>query len=61
MKNFGLSVFGLRSCFFPHYDHVCVQYLPGWYYFSKMLMNRLKMHLHADTGFPYNFVDFTKD
>lgn len=61
MKNLGLSVFVLRSQFFPYYHHVCVQYLPGGYYFSKMLMNRLKMRLHAGTGFPYNFVVSRRD
>lgn len=61
MKNLGLSGFVLRSQVFPQYGHVCFQYLPRRYYFSKMIMNRLKMHLHAATGFPYNFVVFTKD
>lgn len=46
--------------FFHTVNCVCLQYLPRQNYFTTMLMNGLKMYLHADTGFPYNSVGFRK-
>lgn len=43
-----MNVFVLQPHFFPCSNHVWVQYLPELCYFSKVLMNRLKMHFHAD-------------